>query len=284
MILIAMLVCGLTLIHVPYRVSCKGLLMPTEKRSLFAPADSRVQRVFVSDGDMVRAGDLLIQLTSEVLEADLVSAEVAYEEQKKLVQAFSAQQSATVLSADDEKAIQLQAELKRSEIELAGAKVTMDVLRKRNSDLAVASPVDGVVSAFQVQQELRNRPVGRGDLLLEVHQPDGRWQLELEIDEHRSGAILSTLQGNDSLPIVSFVMSSEPQATYQGTVDSVAERIEYDRSGNRLVLRATVKLDESINLRKVAGSEVVARVQCQDQPLGYVLFGDLIDFFWRTFW
>jgi hypothetical protein len=79
-------------------------------------------------------------------------------------------------------------------VEWEGAARQFEILQQRRDHLAVRAPIAGVVTTFQVRQLLLNRPVQRGEVLLQVMDDQGDWQLELEVLEHRVGRILQEQQ------------------------------------------------------------------------------------------
>jgi hypothetical protein len=76
-------------------------------------------------------------------------------------------------------------EVTRFDAEIAATKTERDgaideaaMIQKRIDALQIRSPVDGVVATFQVKQNLLDRPVRRGDRLIEITKADGPWQYE----------------------------------------------------------------------------------------------------------
>jgi len=53
----------------------------------------------------------------------------------------------------------------------------------------VHSPRRGMVITWEVKDRLNRRPVQQGQVLMQVADPDGPWQLELDMPEHRMGHI-----------------------------------------------------------------------------------------------
>ena len=276
----------LTLLFVPatFRVSCKGVLMPTLQHRYFAPMDAKVISVVVEDGQQVQAGDVLLRLASETLQADIVAAEVSVSENRKLVEALSARMSILQVSGSDKDSIELQAEMAKAEVDLAGAVETLKVLSSRQRELTVRARGDGIVNGFRLEETLLRRPVDRGDKLLEVVQPDGDWRLELEIEEYRAGPIVEALMNGPEPPWVKFVLATKVDEDRWARLQTIASQVELSNDGQRYVLHAIASTSMEDVRSEYVGAEVFAKVHAGKRCLGYVLFGDVLDFLRRTLW
>ena len=283
LLVIVSAICALTFVEAPYRVSCEGTLMPVERSQIFAPLDGKVVKVQVSDGMPVKEGDLLLLLESETLSAELVTAEVAVSERRKLAESLENELSRPRGNLSEEESIRLQGELTRAEIELAGTIATLEVIRRRFSELEVRSTVDGIATAFQIRDRLLNRPVTRGQRLLAVVKPDGPWQLELKIDEYKAGPVISRLQTTQEPLPVQYLLATEVTVTRQAKLEQIAKRADESTQSDRLIVEAIASVPTE-ETRKFVGAEVFAKIECGDRALGYVLFGDVIDFLRRNLW
>jgi hypothetical protein len=246
--------------------------------------DAKVTRVLVEDGQRVRAGDILLQLASEVLEADIVAAEVSVSENRKLVEALSARLSTLQSSGSDKNSIELQAEMAKAEVGLAGAIETLRVMSTRREELTVRAIAPGVVNGFRLRETMLRRPVDRGDKLLEIVAPGGEWRLELEIDEYRAGPIVEALATSSEPPAVKYVLATKANEPRWAQLKSVAAQIELSNDGQSYVLHALASTSLNDAQPTYVGAEVFAKVHAGERPLGYVLFGDVLDFIRRTVW
>jgi hypothetical protein len=159
----------------------------------------------------------------------------------------------------------------------------LSVLEERDNLLKVTSPIAGVVSTFDVDQLLRHRPVRRGEILLEVMDETGPWQLELQVPEQRMGHLLSATQAAESPLPIEFLLVTSPERTYEGSLKEVATRSIISPDGTPVVeIQANLPDDQALTRR--IGAEVRAKVQCGRSSLGYVLFGDVVEFFQRNLW
>ncbi|MCH7543737.1 MAG: HlyD family secretion protein [Proteobacteria bacterium] len=161
----------------------------------------------------------------------------------------------------------------------------IEILNERIDSLSVRAPWDGIVVTFQGElEQLTDRPVGRGEVLLEIMDDTGDWHLELEVDDRRMGHILEAQQalGQSELS-VEFIAATTPERAYQGTLQMLGTRTETSADdGNVVPIVVSVDAKE-IQHRRV-GAEVRAKIDCGERSLGYVLFGDVIETVRSFFW
>lgn len=280
---IAALVAAMVLIRVDFRIEGEGRLMPVVKREIFVPLDSEVVEVLVASGQRVTAGQLLVRLRSNELRTDLIAAQSQFQEKQKLLAALLAERDEAIRGQLGERTYRIEGDLAKTRVELQGLELQLTVLEERDNLLNVTSPIAGVVSTFDVDQLLRHRPVRRGEILLEVMDETGPWQLELEVPEQRMGHLLSAKQAADNPLPIEFLLVTSPERTYEGTLKEVATRSVISPDGTPVVeIQANLPDDQELTRR--IGAEVRAKVQCGRGSLGYVLFGDVVEFFQRNLW
>ena len=158
------------------------------------------------------------------------------------------------------------------------------ILKERRDKLIVKAPISGVVATFQLDQLLKNRPVRRGELLVEIKDDKGKWQLELEVEEHRSGHILDAQKAmkKDDLD-VEFVLATDSEHPVKGTLGSIDTRTNSSSELGGIII-ATATIEEKLPRTPRIGAEVRAKISCGEKSLGYVLFGDVVEFVQKYFW
>lgn len=281
----------LALVFIPwdYRVEGEGQLMPIEQQQVYAQVDGEVVEIAegIEGGKRVKKGDLLLRLKNDELKSQLTAAVHELDEKKQLIPILEAQIAEARRRAEtEEEKLRLQSQMAETEIEIIGLTQQVEMLKGRYSHLEVRSPIDGVVATFQVEQKLLNRPVGRGDALLEVMDDTGKWRLELEVEEHRLGHILEGQQKLDTehLP-VDFVLATRPEVTYEGEVSIISTRADVaGEKGTVIEVYTKINADDLPNSRRRIGAEVRAKINCGKSSLGYVLFGDVIEFVQKHWW
>ncbi|MCH7990606.1 MAG: HlyD family efflux transporter periplasmic adaptor subunit, partial [Planctomycetes bacterium] len=283
-ILAGLTIIGMVLVLVPwdYRVEGKGKLMPVIQQAVFAQVDGEVETIYVKDGERVKSGQKLLQLRNLQLEMDLKRSE----DEMSLAKADGFAFLAKILLANErgrlDEATRFRADKRQVEIRIVALTKRNAKLKERVEKLTVRSPIDGVVVTFRLEQLLKDRPVRRGDRLVEVMDDTGEWQVELEVAEKRMGHIFRAQEKLKTLNLsVEFVPATSSVDKYEGKLQEIATRSEDSEEGS--VMEVIVSTDKSKlpNLR--IGAEVSAKINCGERSLGYVLFGDVIEAAQRYF-
>ncbi|WP_160167111.1 efflux RND transporter periplasmic adaptor subunit [Rhodopirellula baltica] len=282
--MVALTVIGLSTIPVRYRVACEGVLVPVNRQNVYAPWDAVVREIMVVDGAPVNKGDVLLKLESEILNADLVAAEVAVEESQKLVESLNATIASARRSQAEEQFIELQGELGKAEVELRGNAEYLKVIQGRIKSLSVRATRSGIASGFQIRDQLLRRPVSRGDQLLAVSDPDGPWQLELEIEEFKAGHVTRAFVESSEPLKVEYILATQVEKLSSASLVRVAQQVDLSNEGTGYVLHAIADVPPFPATPSYIGAEVFAKIETGDRAIGYVLFGDIIDFLRRTLW
>jgi hypothetical protein len=281
--ILAIVVCIMTLVTIDFRIEGDGRLMPVTRREIFVPYDGEVVDVLVASGDRVKEGQLLVRLRNNELRSEQIATESEREEKRKLLSALLAERDEANKLPTGERGNRIEGELAKTKAELQGLQRKLQVLDERERLLNVTSPIAGVVSTFEVDQLLKHRPVRRGEILLEVMDDTGPWQLELNVDEHRTGHLLRAEESNpDPLPIT-YLLVTSPERTHPATLKEVGTRVVMSEE-NQPVVEALATLDDEEGLSRRIGAEVRARIHCGRKSVGYVLFGDVIEFVQKYLW
>jgi hypothetical protein len=149
-------------------------------------------------------------------------------------------------------------------------------------DLAVRSPIDGVVVTWQVRDRLMLRPVEKGQVLMNIADKTGPWELEVHLPDDRLGhvnraAAEARAAGSDLE--VDYILATDPGTRHRGTVREIHEQAEVrGEQGNTVLVRVTIDPDRHEKEELGAGASVTARINCGQRPLGYVIFHDLLAF------
>ncbi len=69
-----------------------------------------------------------------------------------------------------------------------------NLYREKEQDLQISAPIRGQIVTWDLYDRLVHRPVQRGQVLMQVAEPEGVWQLELEMGENRMGHIVRAHQ------------------------------------------------------------------------------------------
>ncbi|MCA8988826.1 MAG: efflux RND transporter periplasmic adaptor subunit, partial [Planctomycetaceae bacterium] len=271
-------------IRYDYRATGEGRLMPIVQRDVFAQQDAEVEEVLVKGGEDVKAGQLLVTLRNPQLQAEFLRIQGELNEKRILVRAQTSELESASRAGQVEEAIRLQGRIAETEIEISSLTQELAILKDRVEKLKVYSPIDGTIATFQVEQTLQNRPVKRGDVLLEVMDKTQAWHLELNVKDKRMGHLLRAQQKNDSPELdIEYVLATDPETTYHGHLESISTRTSVaPEEGHVVEVLAEIDEDQLPELR--IGAEVIAKINCGKMSLGYVLFGDGLDFLRIQLW
>jgi multidrug efflux pump subunit AcrA (membrane-fusion protein) len=284
--LAAAAVLALALVIVPwdYRVVGKGKLMPVERRGIFAPWNGEVTELPVRSGQKVEKGALLLTLKNDEMQANLLKQRNLLQEKKQHMLSIAAQLNEAAAAANPMTQGELHAKYGQLEIEVKGAEEQVNLITKQVESLSIRAPISGVITTFRIEEMLRERPVKQGDLLLEVMDPAGPWRLELDVPENRLGHILTAQEkvADGRLP-VRYVLATATELRYDGSLDAISTRsVVSETEGSVVPLYAS--LAEPTPPEPRVGAEVTAKINCGPRSLGYVLFGDVIEFVRKKFW
>jgi len=283
---LALVILAMAFVPYEYRITAEGKLVPIHRQRVFAPWDGDVVGILVESGQTVTAGTPLIRLENEELRQQLLAAENELAEHRQRELALQAEITTVHRDGQDDQETRLRGELAETRERVIGLAERVGILRSRYDKLLVRAPVDGVVVTFQLDQLLQHRPVARGDELLEIMLDDGSWELEVQVPDHRMGHLLQHLsQSGEQGARVEFILQTATEKSFYGQLvrSDLATRSIVNQDG-QAVVEARIVVDEAILPTRRIGAEVTAKVDCGKMNLGYVLFGDVLEFLQRTLW
>ncbi len=263
-----------------FKLEGDGKLKPKIHNYLYAEVDGEVQQVLVEHNDLVKKGQVLIVQRSLELEKEIVSknGDLRKDEEKL---------KGTRRELDDNDELttversQKQQEVSQLTQSVKSLQKQLDLLKVKQEKLQIRSPIEGRVVTWNVRDRLLDRPVNRGENLLEVADPDKDWELEVQMPEKRMGHLAkaaSLAQGK--LP-VTFFLATNPAQQFQGKVEEVERSAEVrGEDGNTVLIRVSFdqkELRDAIADPKI-GASATAKVECGKRAIGYVWFHDLVDF------
>jgi hypothetical protein len=259
--------------------------LPVEEAAAASTAvQASVPNKKIDHGTVVAGGELLLRLRSR--EVKLALAEVDGQRRATAEQLWSVMremQAGKSLKLEERMRLAgQQAELKEK---LAALEAQWTLYKAKERDLEIRSPIDGVIVTWHLRELLgSDRPVQRGQELMRVANPDGPWQLELQMPENRMGHITRYAQEHPDEPLeVVYILATEAGTKYHGTVTEIHTSAEIrGDEGNTVLMRVALDPDEMQRLRQHSelrpGAAVTAKVYCGRRPLGYVLLHDVIEF------
>ncbi len=274
-----------------YRVEGKGRLMPVVKHEVFALEEGQVMEVKVRGGEKVKKGDLLIVLRNDELDAKLKQVESELDEYKQTAATLYNQRNILAKSSDADTPVQLakiEGEIANAKSRLEGARLRKELLDRQLLQLKVRAPSSGVVATFHVDQLLENRPVQRGEVLLEVMDTTKQWRLELDVPDFRLGHVLRAQEKFKKQDLdVEFVLATASETKHQALLEGISTRsVPSDAEGSviEMYVRIDPKTKQELGELLRIGADVRAKINCGKEMLGYVLFGDVVEFIQNRLW
>jgi len=279
--------CGLVFIPYDYRIEGTGRLMPIIQQDIFCRQKGEVVEIFVKSGQHVEADQELLKLKNKELDADLIKIENEIGKKKQERSALETQLNQAPASSkrsDRLKFAELEGQVAATRVEIRGLRRHQEILKERHAELVVRSPIAGTVATFQLEQLLADRPVDRGEVLMQIMDEKGDWHLELLVEERRMGHMLSAREEleNENLD-VEFILATDAEVTFDGQLERIATRSETDAELGAIV-QVYVSFDVNQLPKPQIGAEVRSKINCGKRSLGYVMFGDVIEFLRQRLW
>ncbi|MGB7323615.1 MAG: biotin/lipoyl-binding protein [Rubripirellula sp.] len=284
---IALLVASLV-IQIDHQVIAKGTAEPSLRRDVFATIDGTVKTLHVTDGQTVKAGDVLFELENAELES---RAEALTGEIQTATSRLASIQSVRLSSdADPAQSSRMAIELRQVESELANLRGQLTILETQQKELVITSPIDGNVVGWQLKRRLSDRPITRGNLLVSVVNPTGPWSLKMQIPDRDAGAVIDARKTNPNLPI-EFAVATLPESSFAAELEEMSTASRLDESGQYVIdAGGTIELNpndtdrfEPFNIETMrSGADITAKVTCGKRSILRSWFGDVFDFVHRN--
>jgi multidrug efflux pump subunit AcrA (membrane-fusion protein) len=285
------LLAGLAL-PIPMTIDSKAVLEPVSRRLIHASADGYVDELLVEDGDRVVSQQEIARLRSPSLELQV---EEAVGQLRAIVEKRNGLKIAiNQLSPNAPDALanqtRLSTELSMLDSSETRAREMLEFYQAEKSRLVLRSPIDGVVVARRLRQELENRPIRRGDPLLQVMDLSGAWQLRIQVadrdtnyvDRFYSDSAQTSAQPSATDTTVSYTFDSLPGEPFTARVTQLARVIENrDGTGGYQEVLADVSREDVSKVHMGATARV--RFVCGRESFAFVWSRPLIEFLQTRF-
>jgi hypothetical protein len=230
----------------PYHLPCECVVEPVARRFVSAPFDGILDRTLVRPGDQVKAGDNLALMDGRELGMQLVSREALLDQARQRYQAALAKRDASA------------AQLALMEIQQAEQEVGL--LSRRREQLAIRSPIDGIVVSGDLHR-VQGAPLTVGQKLFEVA-PLDRMIVEASVAEHEVSAVRYNMP-------VSLSLESHPGVPLRGTVKRLHPQAELRNQKSAFI--AEVEL-AAADLSILPGMSGQAHINVGYRSFGWILF------------
>ncbi len=251
-------IASLTLIPMDYRVGAQAHIEGSTQRILSASADGFIQRANARPGDLVKAGDVLIELAEQDLQLEKRKWESEIIQQENNFSGALARQDRTQYAVSQAKATQARAEL--------------DLIEQQLSRSRIVAPIDGLVLEGDLSQ-LLGAPVKRGDKLM-VLAPSNQYRLMIDVDERDISDVHTGQKGY-------LALSAQPIEKMAFVVQRITPVAMVKNGRNTFEVEAKLT-DSSLFLRP--GLQGVAKIEAGSKPLFWNLSHRIIDWLRLTFW
>lgn len=281
---------ALILVPWEYRVEAQGKLMPVVQRTVFAPETGTIdaENLFVNGGEEdIVAGQELMKLRSEDLDLEMSKARSDINNQKKRWTNLQSQIEDAERNGEEPATItKLRGDQLEVDSDIAYHRERLKVLERRRQSLVVTAPINGLIPDFQLRQMLADRPVQRGEKLLEIMDKSQGWHLEVQLEEKRMGHLLRAIEidkknGGDGQLDGEYVLQTNPEKRYKCKLRVLATRTSVHPELGTVV---ELFVDPEELPDKRIGANVRVKLNCGQRSLGYCLFGDVVEFVQKYLW
>ncbi len=280
------------LCYLPYdfTVVADGKLQPEVRNGVFASQDGKVVDVRVDHGSRVKQGDELVRLESTTLEADVENIQGQIATTRQQLAAAKRQQQQDDGRMTDGERVELSGRINELNASLESLVLQRSLLAKKEQELSIKSPIDGLVVTWKVRETIRSRPVRQGLRLMEIADPSSPWELEIFVPESKMGYIAEQLKEQrasdpESRLKVTFILATHPSIYLEGEVLSMDTNAEVKGDEGNTVKMTVVfeqsellKVTDDPSTQLKVGADVKAKIACGERPIGFVWFHDLFEF------
>lgn len=275
-VIVLAVVC-LLLVALPYEFAmpAKGVIQPVHRRGIYAMVDGIVKDVALPDQQNVevKAGQALLSMTNKDFDTE---EKVLRGEIDQLAEIHHAAQLRQGQTEDPLERLKLQGEIQETYMSHDAKRKQLQNLLDKRELLKVTAPIAGQIDNLNVKQDLLGRPVLAGDRLMTVLDPTREWELELYLPERGAGHVLDYYDANEEPLQVEFVLASNAEQTFTGTVKKIDRKAEvHPVHGNSLKVLVHFEKEELADALRRTGTRVTAKIHCGKQPLGYVMFREV---------
>lgn len=240
------LLAGILAVPLPYKIRGHCILEPSARRFAVTPYEGVLRASHVKPGDVVTQDQSLATMDDREIKWELTGVLAERERALKLRDRGLAQH-------DIPGAQMAQLDAERLDLKLR-------LLRHRESNLEIKSPVEGVVLSGELEA-VEGAPVELGQALFEVALLD-TLKLEVEIPEEDVALVRTGME-------VSVRLDAFPSEPRLGTISNIHPRAVVRRGGNVFVAEATLE-NSGLSLRP--GMNGRAKIRGESRSLAWILF------------
>ncbi|QDT57699.1 HlyD family secretion protein [Stieleria bergensis] len=287
-VLLLAVILGLTFIQKDFNLSAEGTLEPTIRQNVFASVDGEVVKVHVQRNQQVTKGQKLVTMRNPQIIMQLQDLndqlESALAEKRKIYsqRVYGAEQM------EPAERTALEGQEYQLQTKIAGLRSKIKLQEERKELLIVKSPIDGVVTTWDVTDSLQSRPIMTGQVLMEIADLDQDLELQLKLPEKRDSHLEDYIRANNLSEVeVTYILATDTTMdplTATLKRQDVSLRAEADQENGSVILMDATPDQESLRkLSPSAGSSVIAKVKCGRAASGYVFFHEIYEWLCKFF-
>lgn len=284
--LIGAALASMFIIPMDFDLQGNGKLKPTVERQVFAHADGEVEQVYIKHGDAVSKDQPLVKLKNNELEQQIQTTRGQYKQSLQQAYELKRQLNSSTTLTEAER-IRLQQDYNQAEQEAVNRNAELGLLVERQAKLQRLSPINGLITTWDVEKVLNSRPVVTGQVLMSVADPEGPWEVEVLMPEKRmryldwgfANRAKKDEKGEEYLD-VEIILMTAPENKHYGRLyrSGIGERAELDTEDGAVVRLRCVPTDDALlNISRRPGARVMADVKCGKRSVAFVCFYEVIE-------
>ena len=259
------------------KMRVSGVIQPAERRNIFAKTEGVVETINVDQGDVVKKGEVLMELQNPDLDISIeeTRGQLGIAEQRILE--VKAQLSNINALPQQERQV-LWGQKDQLTYQKANLEYRLGLMERKKSMQTIASPIGGTVVTWEAQKRLTDLPISQNQFIMSIADFEGAWQAELRVPQNQVGYVVAALNESDGEPLeVEFRLATNPNKLLMGKLVKLADRTDPGQSGVP-EFRAIVDADISDLEDLRPGAGLTAKIYCGQHRTGFVWFYQLIDF------
>ena len=267
------------LIQINLDMEAIGSLQPVLQEQVFAHVEGEVETVYVDHGEKVKKEQPLVKLRNRELEIQITDLKGQLDASRESIVSLADQVSKASLSGNSLETARVMGQQREAEMRKATLEAQLALVYEKEKQLIRTSPIDGIVMDWKLNERLRARPVVTGQVLVNLADPRGEWELELLMPEKRMKHLDDAITRAEGEPLeVDFIQSTNPSRDHKGKLfpKDVHYRAELDPTDGAVV-KLRVKPDTLEGLSQKPGSRVIADVVCGRRSAAYVWFHEVVE-------
>ena len=247
-----------------YRVKAAFAFAPLEERTIAAPFEGQIEDVLVRPGDLVKAGDVLLQMRTDELETQLFEARARVLEKK---------QEADRLRREWQQRRASSGEVQQAERQMEAEQFRVQHLEKQLAKATVRAAIDGEVLAGDLRHKI-GAPVKLGEELFTIADRS-RLRAQLAVPERDIQDLYVGQTGK-------LRTNALPDRDFPFEIETIFPQADAKEGGNFFKVYAVMNGTTDASWRP--GMQGEAAVDVEERRLIWIWTHRVIDFITLKFW